>query len=108
MNAILPLLIFTVILMIPRDVAVGRLVIQEVGEGTAASAAQVQAEDVVLRTNGRDIENRLDFTREINLNGGSQMSMLVERDGQELLLHLRPRFDTESARLVGRRIPALG
>ncbi|MBL16730.1 MAG: hypothetical protein CL767_06025 [Chloroflexi bacterium] len=102
MNAILPLLIFTVILMIPRDVAVGRLVIQEVGEGTAAASAQVQAEDIVLQANGSDIENRLDFTREINLNGGSQMAMLVERDGQELLLHLRPRFDTESARwLVG-------
>jgi regulator of sigma E protease len=102
MNAILPLLIFTVLLMIPQDVAVGRLVIQEVGEDTAASVAQVQAEDVVLQTNGKDIENRLDFTREINLNGGSNMSMLVERDGQELLLHLRPRFDTESARwLVG-------
>ena len=102
MNAILPLLIFTVLLMIPQDVAVGRLVIQEVGENTAASGAQVQAEDVVLQANGKDIENRLEFTREINLNGGSRMSMLVERDGQELLLHLRPRFDTESGRwLVG-------
>ena len=102
MNAILPLLIFTVLLMIPQDVAVGRLVIQEVGENTAASEAQVRAEDVVLQANGKDIENRLEFTREINLNGGSRMSMLVERDGQELLLHLRPRFDTESGRwLVG-------
>jgi len=102
MNAILPLLIFTVLLMIPRDVAVGRLVIQEVGENTAASEAQVRAEDAVLQANGKDIENRLEFTREINLNGGSQMSILVERGGQELLLHLRPRFDTESARwLVG-------
>ena len=102
MNAILPLLIFTVLLMIPQDVAVGRLVIQEVGENTAASEAQVRAEDVVLQANGKDIENRLEFTREINLNGGSQMSILVERGGQELLLHLRPRFDTESARwLVG-------
>ena len=102
MNAILPLLIFTVLLMIPRDVAVGRLVIQEVGENTAASEAQVRAEDAVLQANGKDIKNRLEFTREINLNGGSQMSILVERGGQELLLHLRPRFDTESARwLVG-------
>ena len=102
MNAILPLLIFTVLLMIPQDVAVGRLVIQEVGENTAASEAQVRAEDVILQANGKDIENRLEFTREINLNGGSQMSILVERGGQELLLHLRPRFDTESARwLVG-------
>ena len=102
MNAILPLLIFTVLLMIPRDVAVGRLVIQEVGENTAASEAQVRAEDAVLQANGKDIKNQLEFTREINLNGGSQMSILVERGGQELLLHLQPRFDTESARwLVG-------
>ena len=102
MNAILPLLIFTVLLMIPQDVAVGRLVIQEVGENTAASEAQVRAEDAVLQANGKDIKNRLEFTREINLNGGSQMSILVERGGQELLLHLQPRFDTESARwLVG-------
>ena len=102
MNAILPLLIFTVLLMIPRDVAVGRLVIQEVGENTAASEAQVRAEDAVLQANGKDIKNRLEFTREINLNGGSQMSILVERGGQELLLHLQPRFDTESSRwLVG-------
>ena len=102
MNAILPLLIFTVLLMIPRDVAVGRLVIQEVGENTAASEAQVRAEDTVLQANGKAIKNRLEFTREINLNGGSQMSILVERGGQELLLHLQPRFDTESARwLVG-------
>ncbi|MCS5656370.1 MAG: site-2 protease family protein [Dehalococcoidia bacterium] len=102
MNAILPLLIFTVLLMIPRDVSVGRLVIQEVGENTAASEAQVRAEDAVLQANGKDIKNRLEFTREINLNGGSQMSILVERGGQELLLHLQPRFDTESARwLVG-------
>ena len=102
MNAILPLLIFTVLLMIPQEVAVGRLVIQEVRENTAASESQVQAGDVVIKANRRDIENRLDFTREINLNGGSQMEMLVERDNQELLLHLRPRFDTESDRwLVG-------
>ena len=98
MNAILPLLIFTVLLMIPQEVAVGRLVIQEVGENTAASEGQVQAGDVVIKANSRDIENRLDLTREINLNGGSQMAMLVERDNQELLLRLRPRFDTESAR----------
>jgi regulator of sigma E protease len=107
MNAILPLFIFTVLLMIPQDVAVGRLVITEVSEGTAAAEALVQPGDIVLQANGRDIENRLDFTREINLNGGSQMEMLVERDGQELLLLVRPRFDTESARWLVGVIPQL-
>ena len=107
MNAILPLLIFTVLLMIPQDVAVGRLVISEVGDGTAAAEAQVKPGDIVLQANGRDIDNRLDFTREINLNGGSQMRMLVERDGQELMLMVRPRFDTEAARWLVGVIPRL-
>ncbi|PKB58819.1 MAG: hypothetical protein BZY83_05140, partial [SAR202 cluster bacterium Casp-Chloro-G2] len=104
MNAILPLLIFTVVLMIPQEVLVGRLMISEVGENTAAAAAQVRPGDIVIAANGEEIENQLEFTREINLNGGSMMDLLVERDGQELLLNVRPRFDTESARwLVGVR-----
>ena len=102
MNAILPIVIFTILLMIPQEVAVGRLVIQEVGENTAASEAQVRVGDIVLETNGKDIKNRLEFTREINLNGGSRMALLVDRDGQEMALNIKPRFDTESGRwLVG-------
>ena len=102
MNAILPLFIFTVLLMIPQEVAVGRLVIQEVGDNTAASEAQVRVGDVVLEANGKDIENRLEFTREINLNGGSRMAMLIDRDGQEMLINIWPQFDTQSGRwLVG-------
>ena len=107
MNAILPLLIFTVLLMIPQEVAVGRLVIQEVGENTAASEGRVRVGDIVLGANGKDIENRLEFTREINLNGGSTMLMLVERDGQEMELNIRPRFDTGSGRWLVGVIPRL-
>jgi regulator of sigma E protease len=107
MNAILPLFIFTVLLMIPQDVAVGRLVISEVGEGTGAAEAQVTPRDIILKANGQDIENRLEFTRQINLNGGSRMELLVERDGQEMLLLVRPRFDTESGRWLVGVIPQL-
>ena len=98
MNAILPMVIFTGLFMVPHDVVVGRLFIAEVGDGTAAAEAQVRPGDLVLQANGVDIENRLEFVRQINLNGGSRMDMLVERDGLELLLLVRPRFDTESAR----------
>ena len=107
MNAILPLLIFTVILMIPQDVAVGQLVIDSVSEDSAAAVAQVQPEDRVIQVNGSYIENRLDLTREINLNGGSMMSMLVERENQELLLQIKPRFDTDLARWLVGVIPRL-
>lgn len=107
MNAILPLVIFTVLLMIPQEVLVGRLVIAEVGERTGAAEAQVKPGDIVLMANGSDIENRLEFTREINLNGGSPMEMLVERGGQEVMLLVRPKFDTESARWLVGVIPEL-
>ena len=107
MNAILPLLIFTVLLMIPQEEAVGHLVIDQVSENSAAAAAKVQPEDRIIKANGNVIENRLDFTREINLNGGSMMSMLVDRDNQELVLHVRPRFDTESDRWLVGVIPRL-
>jgi len=107
MNAILPLLIFTVILMIPQNVAVGQLVIDSVSEDSAAAVARVQPEDRVIQVNGSYIENRLDLTREINLNGGSMMSMLVERENQELLLQVKPRFDTDSARWLVGVIPRL-
>ena len=107
MNAILPLLIFTVLLMIPQEEAVGHLVIDQVSENSAAAAAKVQPEDRIIKANGNVIENRLDFTREINLNGGSMMSMLVDRDDQELVLHVRPRCDTESDRWLVGVIPRL-
>ena len=107
MNAILPLLIFTVLLMIPQEEAVGHLVIDQVSENSAAAAAKLQPEDRIIKANGNVIENRLDFTREINLNGGSMMSMLVDRDDQELVLHVRPRFDTESDRWLVGVIPRL-
>jgi len=83
------------------------LVIDQVSEDSAAAAATVQPEDRIIKANGNVIENRLDFTREINLNGGSMMSMLVDRDNQELVLHVRPRFDTESDRWLVGVIPRL-
>ncbi|MED5208079.1 MAG: site-2 protease family protein, partial [Chloroflexota bacterium] len=52
MNAILPLLIFTVLLMIPQEQAVGHLVIDQVSENSAAAAAKVQPEDRIIKANG--------------------------------------------------------
>ena len=100
MNAVLPLVVFAGLLMAPQDVVVGRLVVSEVGADTAASAAQLQRGDVILQANGTKIENPIGLTREVNLNGGSRMELLLERDGEERLLRLQPRFDLEAGRWV--------
>ena len=102
MNALLPLLIFTVLFMLPQDVEVGRLSVTSVIEGSAAEQAGILPGDALLEANGKQVERRLDLTREINLNGGSAMTILVERDGRREPVTLRPQFNADASRwLVG-------
>ena len=98
MNALLPLVIFTIMFMLPQEVEVGRLTITGVAEGSGAAEAGLRPGDVLLAANGAPVENRLDFARGVNLNGGSEMLVLMERDGREETVSLRPRFDAEGAR----------
>ena len=98
MNALLPLLIFTIMFMLPQETESGRLTITNVAPGSAAAEAGILPDDVLLEANGKPVESRLALTREINLNGGSAMSVLLERGGQSETVTLRPRFDTDSSR----------
>ena len=98
MNALLPLLIFTILFMLPQEVELGRLAVTNVGPDSGAAEAGILPGDVLLEANGELVENRLDLTREINLNGGSEMTVLVERDGRQETMALRPRFDADSSR----------
>ena len=105
MNALLPLVIFTAMFMLPQEVEIGRLTTTNVAAGSAAAEAGILSDDVLLEANGKQVENRLDLTREINLNGGSAMTVLVERAGEIETLTLRPRFDADSSRwLAGVRV----
>ena len=98
MNAVLPLLIFTIIFMLPQDVEVGRLTVSGVASGSAAAEAGILPGDALLEANGKPIERRVDFTREVNLNGGSEMTLLLERNGRAETANLRPRFNADSSR----------
>ena len=98
MNALLPLFIFTVMFMLPQEVELGRLITTGVAPGSAAAEAGILPGDVLVAANGEQVENRLDLTREINLNGGSEMPVLLERAGQLETVTLRPRFDADSSR----------
>ena len=102
MNAILPIVFFTVLLMLPQDVLVGRVMVGEVSPGSPAQAAGVKAGDAILQANGHKIENPGDLIRVINLNGGSNMEWLVERGSRQQIITVTPRFDQDAGRwLVG-------
>ncbi len=97
MNALLPLFIFTVMFMLPQEETVGRLTVSEVANGSPAAEAGIRPGDVFVAANRRDIENRLDLTREINLNGGSELTALIERDGRLQTVALTPAFNTSNS-----------
>ena len=102
MNAILPIVFFTVLLMLPQDVLVGRLMVGEVSPESPAQEAGVKAGDAILQANGHKIENSGDLIRAINLNGGSTMEWLVDRGARQQIITVTPRFDQDAGRwLVG-------
>ena len=97
MNALLPLLIFTVMFMLPQEETVGRLAVTEIADGSPAARAGLQSGDIFVSVNGQVIENRMDLAREINLNGGSELTAFIERDGRLQATALTPGFNTNSS-----------
>ena len=102
MNAILPIVIFAVLLMIPQEVTVGQVVVSQVNAGSPAEAGGLLPGDAVLRADGHRIENTEDLRRATNLNGGAEMELRLLREGREEVLRVRPQFSSsESLWLVG-------
>ena len=102
MNALLPIAIFTVLLMMPQDVLVGQVAVDAVTEGSPAQAAGIQQDDIILSSDGAKIENAGELIRYINLKGGSSMEWLVARGSHQEVIRVTPAFVTEEGRwLVG-------
>ena len=102
MNALLPIAIFTVLLMMPQDVLVGQVAVDAVTEGSPAQAAGIQQDDIILSSDGAKIENAGDLIRYINLKGGSSMEWLVARGSHQEIIQVTPAFVAEEGRwLVG-------
>ncbi len=78
MNLILAMALFSLIFAIPRDVTVGRLMVDEVAPGTSVAAAGIQAGDIILEFNGRDIDNYEDLLFNARLSLDSESSLVVE------------------------------
>ncbi len=97
MNALLPLLIFTIMFMLPQEEEVGRLAVAEVLDGSPAAQAGLRPGDIFVSANGQAIESRVDLTREINLNGGSELMLQVERERSLQTVTLTPAFNTRSS-----------
>jgi len=98
MNALLPLLLFSIAFMVPHDVVVGQVLVEEVAPNSPATMAGVQPGDTIISINGKTLNSTIDLSREIQLNLGKEVTMVIHH-GDSV---------TEEAKLIPRWKPPEG
>ncbi len=92
MNIILPFVLMSVAFMIPHDIAVGQVVVEDVYPNSPAALAGIMPGDILLEANGEQIRNTNDWSRNIVLSLGKEMSALVKHsDSTTEIVELVPR-----------------
>ena len=93
MNAILPLVLFSLAFMIPHNVVKGEVVIQEVAPDSPAEQNGLRVGDTILVVNGKTVESLVDVSTQINLKLGQELEMVVEHtDTTRETITLVPRW----------------
>ena len=93
MNAVFPLVAFTLLFMIPQNVTVGQVQIDEVAANSPAQAAGILPGDIVINADDKVIEHGSDLVRATTLNAGSPMEWTILRDGRTEIVRLTPRVN---------------
>jgi regulator of sigma E protease len=98
MNLLLPLLLFSIAFMVPHNMVTGQVLVKEVTPDSPAASAGIQAGDILLSINGITLQNTSELSRYIQLNLGSEITLLVEH----------PDATTENVQLIPRWKPPEG
>ena len=92
MNFLFAIVLFTAGLMIPREVAAGRAVVQEVMPNSPAKEAGLQQGDIIWKINNREVRNVSQTGNAIRLHLGETVTMLVKRQNEFLDVRVRARW----------------
>jgi regulator of sigma E protease len=98
MNVILPLLLFSIAFMVPHNVVMGKVVIEEVALNSPAATAGIETGDTLLSFNQKPVHNISDLQRYIQLNLGKESTLVVQHSDST----------TESVQVVPRWRPPEG
>lgn len=94
MNILLPIFLFSISFMIPHDMLLEKVQIQEVSPGSPAQSAGIEPGDTILEINDRPINNRGDVGFLIHLNLGSEVNILLQKaDLSQKEVNLKPRWN---------------
>lgn len=98
MNALLPLLLFSIAFMVPHNLVTGQVVVEEVALNSPAARAGIEAGDVIVSINDKPVHNIGDLHRYIHLNLGKEVTLLIKHSDST----------TEDARVIPRWKPPEG
>jgi len=79
MNFLLPLILLSVAFMIPHDVVMGEVVVEEVAPGSPAAMAGIEPGDAIVSINGKPVHSIGSLNRYLHLNLGKQIDMVISR-----------------------------
>jgi len=79
MNILLPLILLSVAFMIPHDVVMGEVVVEEVAPGSPAAMAGIEPGDAIVSINGEPVHSIGSLNRYLHLNLGKQIDMVISR-----------------------------
>jgi regulator of sigma E protease len=84
MNLILPFVLLSVAYMVPHDILVGQVEVQEVFPDSPAAAAGIKPGDTILAVNGNKVNSKSDYSRNLMLNMGGEVVISVEHSDATL------------------------
>jgi len=94
MNILLPIVLFSAAFMIPHDMLLEKVQVEEVASGSPAQSAGIEPGDTILEINGHPIKNRGDIGYLIHLNLGSEVNILLEKtDFSSKEVNVKPRWN---------------
>jgi regulator of sigma E protease len=100
-NVILAFLFLSAYFMVPTKVLSGNgAMIHYVTEDSPAAQAGIRSGDIILRVGDREVHKWEDLQSAVNRDGGSEKTLIIDRNGEELEVRLQPDFDTDSDRYV--------
>ncbi|MFC2021952.1 RIP metalloprotease RseP [Chloroflexota bacterium] len=78
MNFLLPILLFSIAFMIPHNLVVGQVMVEEVAPDSPAARAGIKPGDTIISVNEKPVSNNGDLYRYIQLNLGKEVTLLVQ------------------------------
>ncbi|MFC1892800.1 RIP metalloprotease [Chloroflexota bacterium] len=93
MNAIIPILLFSIAFMIPHNMVIQPVVVEKVAPDSPAAGAGIEAGDIILSVDNKPVRNTSDLHRYIHINLGDETTFIIKHsDATTEEVQLVPRW----------------